>query len=128
MSKKEIMVNDTDLKNLKKKKRKKLLYWLAIDLSIAFIIFALLLYRPGRYNPNMTIDSDEVSPSLTKLSSEIYNKSQLGKPFEIVITQEALNDIINEADWPLESEGILLYAPAAIINDVDICWSLHSGP
>jgi uncharacterized protein YpmS len=116
MSKKEIRVNEIDLQNLKKKKRKKLLCWLAIDLSIAFIIFSLLLYKPSKYNPNTIKKSDEVSPYITKLSSEIYNKSQLNKPFEIVITLEALNEIINEADWPMESQGIMLYAPAALIN------------
>ena len=115
MSKREILDKDTDLQNRKKKRLKKFIYWLAIDLSVAAIVFSLLLYKPGRYNPD-PIDSDEVSPYLTQLSSEIYNKSQFGRPFDIVITQEALNDIINRAGWPIESEGVLLYAPAAIIN------------
>lgn len=119
MSKREISTNDIDLQNRKKKRLKKLICWLAIDLSVAFIIFALLLYKPGQYNPLTPFDdsqSGEVSPYLTKLSSEIYNKTQLGKPFDIIITQEAINDIINRADWPLESQGVLLYAPAAVIN------------
>lgn len=115
MSKREILVKGTDLQNSKKKRLKKLICWLVIDLSVAFIIFTLLLYKPGRYRPE-NIETDEVSPFLLKLSSEINNKSQLGKPFEIVITQEALNDIIIRADWPKESEGVLLYAPAALIN------------
>ena len=115
MSKREIPDKGIDLENRKKKRLKKLICWLAIDLSVAFIIFALLLYKPGRYNPT-PIESDEVSPYLTKLSSEIHNKSQLDKSFDIVITQEALNDIINRADWPLESDGVLLYAPSAVIN------------
>ncbi len=107
----------TDSQNRKKKKLKKLIYWLAIDLSVAFIIFALLLYKPGRYNPfSEKIEPNEVSPFLLKLSSEINHKASLGKPFEIVVTQEALNDIINRADWPMESEGILLYAPAGLID------------
>ena len=57
--------------------------------------------------------SDEVSSSLLKLYSVIHDKSQLNNPFEIVITQEALNDLIKLADWPMESEGVLLYSPAA---------------
>lgn len=111
--------NDIDLQNRKKKRLKKLLCWLAIDLSVAFIIFALLLYKPGIYNPLNSLDpaeSNEVSPFLLKLSSEINNKTQSNRPFEVVVTQEALNDIINKADWPIESQGILLYAPAAVIN------------
>lgn len=119
MSKREISVKNTDLQNRKKKRHKKLIYWLAIDVSVAFIVFILLLYRPGRYNPldsSGAMEPNEVSPFFLKLSSEINNKAQSGKPFEIVVTEEALNDMINRADWPMESEGILLYAPAAIIN------------
>ncbi len=119
MSKREMSNKDTDLQNRKKKRLKKLLCWLVVDLSVAFIIFALLLYKPGIYNPlNSTnpSESNEVSPYFLKLSSEINNKAQSGRPFEIVVTQDALNDIINKADWPIESEGILLYAPAAVIN------------
>ena len=120
MSKREISDKDADLQNRKKKRRKKLLYWLAIDLSVAFIIFALLLYKPGRYKP---VDSpeisesneDEVSPFLLKITSEVNNKAPLGKPFEVVVTQEAINDIINRAGWPMESDGIILDAPAALI-------------
>ena len=51
MSKREISDKGIDLQNSKKKRLKKLICWLAIDLSVAFIIFALLLYKPGKYNP-----------------------------------------------------------------------------
>jgi hypothetical protein len=119
MSKREISVNNAELLNRKKKKRKKLIYWLAIDFSVAFIVFMLLLYRPGQYNPLDSSEGrepNEVSPFLLKLSSEINNKAQSGRPFEIEVTEEALNDMINRADWPMESEGIMLDAPAALIN------------
>ena len=115
MSKREIPDKGIDLQNRKKKKLKKLLSWLVIDLSVAFIIFALLLYKPSQYNPDIT-ETDEVSPNLLNLSSEIHDKSQLGKPFKIVVTQETLKDIINLADWPMESEGVLLYLPDVLIN------------
>ena len=119
-SKREISTKDTDLQNHRKKRRKKLIYWLIIDLSVAFIIFTLLLYRPSRYNPLDTnsdiLESDEVSPYLLQLLSDIHNNSQLNKSFEVVITQEGLNDMITRADWPVESEGVLLYAPAAVFN------------
>jgi hypothetical protein len=48
----------------KKPRLKKLACWLFVDLIIAVIIFALLLYKPGRYNP-ADFDSDQVSPYLT---------------------------------------------------------------
>lgn len=115
MSKREIPDKGIDLQNRKKKRLKKLICWLAIDLSVAFIIFALLLYKPGKYNPEID-ESEEISTSLLKLSSVIHDKSQLREPFEIVITQKTLNDLINLADWPLESNGVLLYSPAAVID------------
>ena len=45
MSKREILDKGADLQNRKKNKRKKLFYWLIIDFSVAFIVFALLLYK-----------------------------------------------------------------------------------
>jgi len=115
MSKREIPDKGIDLQNRKKKRLKKLICWLAIDLSVAFIIFALLLYKPGKYNPELD-ESEEISSSLLKLYSVINDKSQLKEPFEIVIDQKTLNDLINLADWPMESEGVLLYSPAAVID------------
>lgn len=110
---------ETDLKIRRKARFKKLAIWLLVDLAVAAIIFALLLYRPGRYKP-ADFDSGnhqrgEVSPYLTHdLSPKIYNGTQRGKPFELVVTQKGVNEIITRGNWPMESEGILLYAPAVL--------------
>ncbi len=104
-------------KKSEKSRRYKLIRWLLIDLVVVAIVFALLLYRPGRYKP---VDSDnyeqgEVSPYLTnELSPSIYNGAQRARPFDVNITQDGLNDIIGRGNWPMESEGVLLYAPAAL--------------
>jgi len=50
LSKTEIQRTEIDLKIRKKARFKKLVIWLLVDLAVAAIIFALLLYRPGRYN------------------------------------------------------------------------------
>jgi uncharacterized protein YpmS len=108
---------ETDLKKNKKAKRKKLICWLLVDLAVVAIVFAMLLYRPGRYKPS---DSEkyregEVSPYLTNvLGPAVNNGVQRVKPFDVIITQEGLNDIIARGNWPKESEGVLLYAPAAL--------------
>ena len=115
----EIQRTQIDLKIRKKARFKKLVLWLLVDLAVAAIIFALLLYRPGRYKP-ADLGSDnytrgQVSPYLTnELSPKIYNGAQRAKPFEVVITQKGINDIITRGNWPMESEGVLLYAPAAL--------------
>jgi len=88
-------------------------------LAVAAIIFALLLYRPGRYKPaefgSGNYKRGQVSPYLTnELSPKFYNNTQRGKPFELVVTQKGINDIIARFNWPREAEGILLYAPAVL--------------
>jgi len=119
LSKTEIQSTEIDLKIRKKTRFKKLVLWLLVDLAVAAIIFALLLYRPGRYKP-AEFGSDnykrgEVSPYLTHdLSPKIYNGTQRGKPFELVVTQKGINEIITRGNWPMESEGILLHKPAAL--------------
>jgi len=119
LSKTEMQRTETDLQIRKKAKRKKLIRWLLIDIAVAAIVFTMLLYRPGRYKP---VDSSnykpgEVSPYLTnELSPGIYNGAQRVEPFDVIITQEGLNDIIARGNWPMESEGVLLYAPAALFT------------
>jgi len=118
-SKKETHSTETDLKIRKKARFKKLVRWLLVDLAVAAIIFALLLYRPGRYKPvDFGSGSDrrkEVSPYLTNdLLPAIHNGSQYREPFELVVIQKGINDIIIRGNWPMESEGVLLYAPAVL--------------
>jgi uncharacterized protein YpmS len=117
LSKTEMQRTETDLQIRKKAKRNKLIRWLLIDIAVAAIVFAMLLYRPGRYKPTDSSNyrNGEVSPYLTNdLSPAIYNGTQRVEPFDVIITQDGLNDIIARGDWPMESEGILLYAPAAL--------------
>ena len=118
-SKTEMQDTEKDLKIRKKSRFKKLICWLMVDLAVAAIIFALLLYRPGRYRPadfgSGSYKRGEVSPYLTNdLLPAIHNSSQYREPFELVVTQKGINDIITRGNWPMESEGALLYAPAVL--------------
>jgi uncharacterized protein YpmS len=117
--KREMSDTRTDLEDRKKKRLKKLIIWLSVDLIVVAIILTLLLYTPGRYAP-ADIDSfdhepGEVSPYLThELSPQFYNGVQRGKPFELVITQKGINEIVAGWGWPRMSEGAMLYAPAVL--------------
>jgi hypothetical protein len=118
-SKREIRNMATDSKIHKKSRRKKLVLWLLIDLAVAAVVFALLIYRPGRYDPadfdSYGLESGQVSPYLThELSPQVYNNSQRGEPFDLVVTQSGVNEIIAGLGWPKFSEGIMLYAPAVL--------------
>ena len=117
-SKTEMPSTGADLKIRKKARYKKLICWLLVDLTVAAVIFALLLYTPGLYNPAgndpASYKKGQVHPYLMHLSSELYNGAQRGEPFELVITQKEINEIITWSKWPKMSEGILLYAPAVL--------------
>ncbi len=107
-----------DLKIRKKARYKKLTCWLLVDLTAAAVIFALLLYTPGLYKPAGNDPAGykrgQVHPYLTHLSSELYNGAQRGEPFELVVTQNGINEIITWSKWPKESEGIMFSAPAVL--------------
>ena len=109
----------TDSKIHKKSRRKKLVLWLLIDLAVAAVVFALLVYRPGRYDPpdfdSYDLENGQVSPYLThELSPQVYNNSQRGEPFDLVVTQRGVNEIVDGMGWPKYSEGVMLYAPAVL--------------
>ena len=110
---------ETDSKIHKKSRRKKLVLWLLIDLTVAAVVFGLLIYRPGRYDPadfdSYNYEQGQVSPYLThELSPNLYNNSQRGKPFDLVVTQDGVNEIVAGLGWPKFSEGIMLYAPSVL--------------
>jgi len=109
----------TDSKICKKSRIKRLVIWLTIDFIVMVTIFILLMYRPGQYNPIVpgpeSYESEQVSKYWThQLLPEIHNNSQLGRPFDVILTQEGINDIISRANWPIQSEGIMFYSPAAL--------------
>jgi len=110
---------ETDSKIHKKSRRKKLVLWLLIDLAVVAVVFGLLIYRPGRYDPadfdSYNYEQGQVSPYLThELSPRIYNNSQRGEPFDLVVTQSGVNEIVAGLGWPKFSEGIMLYAPSVL--------------
>lgn len=100
-------------------RKKRLIRWLIIDLIVVVVVFSLLKYKPSRYKPLDSFSQDyeqgQVSKYLThQLAPKVNDGTQRGEPFDIVITQDGVNDIITHSNWPVQSEGIMLYAPAAL--------------
>ncbi len=96
-----------------------MLCWLFIDLVVAVVVFAFLLHRPDRYAPtdrdSIGLEDGQVSPYLThELSPQFYNGAQRGEPFDLVITEKGINEIVAGWGWPRMSEGVMLYAPAVV--------------
>ena len=88
--------------NENKKSKKAWLHWLLICLAACVLIFALLLHIPARFSPPQIAGNKKlVSPYLTnELLPALYNGSQLGKPFDLTITEDGVNDIIARSGWP----------------------------
>lgn len=106
-----------DSPNAKKNKFKKyLLPAVTIALTLLVITLVLTAYKPGRYAPVRIADQNQVSPYLThQLMPEIYNNAQLDKPFEVVITQQGLNDIVARLPQPIRLHNITLADPQVVL-------------
>jgi hypothetical protein len=107
-----------DLAGAKKSKFKR--YFLptgAVLLTLFVLAFVLTAHKPGRYAPLIVEDHNQISPYLThQLLPTVYNNTQLGEPFEVVITQQGLNDIIARTQQPISFDKIVLYDPQAILT------------
>jgi len=83
-----------------------------IDLAIAAVIIFLLLYKPGGYVPHGPSAGKQVSQYLTnELLPQLYNGAQRGEPFDLVMSEDGINDVIARSKWPKESEGAKILTP-----------------
>ena len=102
----------------KKSRRRKLLYWLLIDIVVAATIIGLLLHKPARYNPIASVvgtGNDRVHPYISHdVGPQFYNGAQSQRPFDMVVLDKGLNEVISEAGWAQQSEGISLSRPEVL--------------
>lgn len=105
----------------KKSRRKKLIWWLAIDFTVAAVVLGLLLYKPFRYHPMVVASASAdpngqaVHPYLHRdLGSKFYNEAQRQRPFEMVVLDKNLNEAIGQMSWPRHSEGVTLSRPEVL--------------
>lgn len=86
-------------------------------MSVVVLVCILLLYKPAAYKPPGLIGGNRVSPYLThELLAQFYNNVHLEEPFELVIEQDGIADIIARTPWPKEFEEITLYSPVVIFS------------
>ena len=106
-----------DLSNVKKTKFRKY-FWPAIIIALTLLVLILLLtvHKPRRYAPLKVADQNQISPYLTHhLLPALYNGAQFGDPFEIVMTQAGLNDILARSPWLIKLHNITLADPQIIL-------------
>ena len=121
-SKREIRYIRPESKKRKKSRTRKLIIWLFIDLIVAAAVIGLLLHKPGSYNPtdfaSTGLEPGQVSPYLTHdLSPQIYNGAQRGEPYDVVITEKGINEIVAGGGWPKMSQGVMLHSPAVLFAE-----------
>jgi len=99
-----------------KKTKVKAYFWIAIPLVLVLLAILLITYRPKNYAPLRIADQNQISTYLSNyLMPTIYNNSQLDAPFEVVITEEGLNDIIARWRQPMTFNNITFTDPQAIL-------------
>ncbi|MBN2456883.1 MAG: hypothetical protein JXB29_10205 [Sedimentisphaerales bacterium] len=77
-------------------------------------MFILLLYKPADSQIDNTgpasRDQQYVSTYLTnELLPGLYNGLQNNEPFDLLITEQGINDIIADCNWPRRSDSTELY-------------------
>lgn len=76
------------------------------------LLIGLLLYRPSRYKPAEIAAEGQVSKYLThQLMPQLYDGMQQPGPFEVVIDQDGINDVIAALNWQTDTEGTYFKSP-----------------
>ncbi|MHC5060321.1 MAG: hypothetical protein ACYTFK_04460 [Planctomycetota bacterium] len=89
--------------------------------ALSTCVFFMVTTVPQHYQPLQPENSNEVSKYLTNyLAPEIHNKSQLDEPFEIVITQQGLDDIVARSLWPIKINNLTVSGPAVVLSEGQI--------
>jgi hypothetical protein len=98
-------------------RRKKAICWLLVDVAVAAVVLALLLYKPSDYRVirpgGAGYEEGQVHPYVShELLPDFYNGAQRAKPFELVVVEDKINEAI--AGWSEQSEGVSLSAPSVV--------------
>ena len=100
-----------------RKKLYSLLIVFGVVSAVVIVVIALLLHRPAYYKPLDYAHNKEVSLYLThELLPELYNGAQLQEPFNLVVTQSGINDIVARFEWPKEFGSIRFSAPMVFFS------------
>jgi hypothetical protein len=93
----------------------------AIGLGVLIGVGILIFHKPNAYNPVRPDNPEQVSLYLThELGPEFFNQVQLEKPFDLIIEQHGLNDIISRLDWIQQLGPLSLQQPNIIFADRSI--------
>ncbi len=104
----------------KKRKHRWLKYITVITITACVagaLIFWAFLHTPAAYTPLPADNPDQVSLYLThELGPDFFNQVQLGEPFELIIEQDGLNDIIRGGIWPQQCGPATVDTPMVVFD------------
>lgn len=93
----------------------------AVGLGVLIGIVILIWHKPKAYQPLQPENPEQVSLYLThELGPDFFNRVQLEKPFDLIIEQQGLNDIISRLDWIQQLGPLSLVQPNIIFADGSI--------
>lgn len=109
-------VGTVDSNSRRKRILKKICLVLAGTLIVLAAFAALLFYTPAGYEPAQrpprNNETRQISRYLTHvLLPKLYNGTQLNEPFEMVLDQDGVNEIIASADLSKELEAMSFSTP-----------------
>jgi len=88
---------------VRKRRWRRILIWLGVDLAVAMVLIGLLAYRPAAYQRARVHadgeDPNHVDRTLQVLSSELYNGAQTRRPFDLVVPEEGINRALAGRRW-----------------------------
>ena len=129
MSKNELQGLGAEVKNKTRfSKTLKIILSVLLITTVLLVGFTLMLFdKPEGYEPLTVSDPNEVSRHLSHyIAPTLYNNLQTPEPFELVLTQEAVSDMVARGKWPKEiGDGLTIFAPRVYFaDDVVILMSL----
>lgn len=107
------MENSGKIKLSERRKRQ-----LLIGLAVVVFILILLFHRPAAYHPVYIRSDNSISMYLTnELLPAIYNGSQRGEPFEVVVTQGGINEVVrrHKDSRSRFSKPMVVFSPGKIL-------------
>lgn len=83
----------------------------------AVTVFYMIEHKPAVYEPANVPDTNEVSPYLThKLGPQLWNNVQFEEPFDLIIEEKGVNDIIAREPWPQHFGKVRVDTPAIVFS------------
>ncbi|RKY09149.1 MAG: hypothetical protein DRP56_03050 [Planctomycetota bacterium] len=100
-------------------------FWLwglgAVAMGVLGGVCILFWYTPRSYKPVRPENTEQASVYLThELGPELFSQIQRNKPFELIVSQSGLNDIIGRWDWPQQFGEMSFSDPHVIFSSPSI--------